>query len=277
MKQDEIRKFRYKKHFGQNFLHNTSKTGQMASIINPQPGETVIEIGPGAGALTKELLKTAGKVIAIEIDKEAIVKLGEKLGEQPNLEVVNADFLEFDLQSKIQNLKSKIKVIGNIPYYITIPIIEKLIDNKRLIARAYLTVQKEVADRMAAKEGSKIYGSLSVFCQFHADVKKLLKIDKKSFFPVPKVDSAFVELDFDKKEPIKVKDADMFTKLYRAGFNQRRKTLINNVKRVTGCGVRELQEAFNAAGIDEKARAEDVSIINFAKLADVLYNYFVEK
>lgn len=248
----------------------------MASIINAQKDETVLEIGPGAGALTKELLKTAGKVIAVELDPEAITRLKEKLGEPPNLEIINADFLELDLAEvcvpRIPHTVPRIKVIGNIPYYITAPIIEKLIDNKRLISKAWLTVQKEVGDRMAAPEGSKIYGSLSVFCQFHANVKRLLKIDRTSFFPVPDVDSAFMELDFSGKKPVQVKDDRFFFRIVHAGFSQRRKMLINNVKRDTGIGVREVQEAFKAAGIDEKARAEVVSIINFAKLSDVLYN-----
>jgi 16S rRNA (adenine1518-N6/adenine1519-N6)-dimethyltransferase len=248
----------------------------MASLIAAVPDETVIEIGPGAGALTKELIRTAGKVIAVEIDREAIARLKEKIGEPANLEIINADFLELDLkavvQSKFQNPNFKIKVIGNIPYYITAPIIEKLIDNKNLISKAWLTVQKEVADRMAAPEGSKTYGSLSVFCQYNADVKKVLKINKTSFFPVPKVDSAFVEMDFNKKEPVNVKDEKTFILLYRAGFNQRRKMLSNNIERTFGISREEAQKALLAAGIGEKSRAEDVSILKFAELSNVLYN-----
>jgi len=125
---------------------------------------------------------------------------------------------------------------------------------------------------MAASEGSKTYGSLSVFCGFHANVKKLLKIDRKSFFPVPDVDSALMELDFEGKTPVTVRDEKFFFRVVHAGFSQRRKMLINNIKRDLQAGAKEAQEAFRTAGIDEKARAEDVSIIDFAKLADVLYN-----
>jgi 16S rRNA (adenine1518-N6/adenine1519-N6)-dimethyltransferase len=276
MKKQDDNKFRYKKHLGQNFIHNTSKIGQMASIIGAKPDETVIEIGPGAGALTKELIKTAGKVIAVELDPEAIDRLKEKIGEPANLEIINYDFLKLDLAdvcvNRTSHPESRIKVVGNIPYYITAPIIEKLIENKRLISKAWMTVQKEVGDRMAAPEGSKTFGSLSVFCQFHANVKRLLKIDRKSFFPIPEVDSSFMELDFTGKKPTDVKDEKFFFKIVHAGFSQRRKMFINNVKRNTGIGVQEAQEAFRAAGIDEKARAEDVSIIKFAELSDVLYN-----
>lgn len=274
-------KFRYKKHLGQNFLHNTSKIGQMASIINAQPDETVIEIGPGAGALTKELIKTAGKVIAIELDQEAIVRLHEKIGDPSNLEIINDDFLEIDLEQVCATRSTphapRVKVIGNIPYYITAPIIEKLIDNKRLISKAWMTVQKEVGDRMAAPEGSKTYGSLSVFCQFHAKVKKLLKIDRKSFFPIPDVDSAFMELDFTGPAPVQVKNEEFFFKVMHAGFSQRRKMLINNVKRELELTAEAALEAFKQAGIDEKARAEDVSILKFAELSDVLYNNFIKQ
>ena len=270
------KKFHYKKHLGQNFLHNTSKIGQMASFVNAGPEDTIIEIGPGAGALTKELIKSAGKVIAVEIDREAIATLKEKLGEPANLEIINADFLKLDLNAiNIPGSGIRVpcfKIVGNIPYYITAPIIEKLIENKNLVSRAWLTVQKEVADRMAAHEGSKIYGSLSVFCQFHADVKKALKISKTSFFPIPTVDSAFVEMDFNKKEPVQVKDEKTFTRLYRAGFNQRRKMLSNNIEREFVIDRENAQKVLKTAGISEKARAEDVSILDFAKLADVLYN-----
>jgi len=276
MKKQEINKFRYKKHLGQNFLHNTSKIGQMAAIIDAKPDETVIEIGPGAGALTKELIKTAGKVIAVELDPEAIDRLKEKIGEPANLEIINYDFLKLDLPALYSTHNpqpsTRLKVVGNIPYYITAPIIEKLIDNKRLISKAWLTVQKEVGDRMAAPEGSKTYGSLSVFCQFNSKVKKLLKIDRKSFFPVPDVDSAFMELDFSGKKPVDVKDDKFFFRIMHAGFSQRRKMFINNIKRELDITADAALAAFKQAGIDEKARAEDVSILNFAKLSDVLYN-----
>jgi 16S rRNA (adenine1518-N6/adenine1519-N6)-dimethyltransferase len=267
------KKFYYKKGLGQNFLHNTSKLGQMASIIDPQKNEAIIEIGPGAGALTQRLLQSAGKVIAVEIDNEAISKLKGKIGTPANLQLINADFMELDLSTIIPEASPRIKIVGNIPYYITTPIIEKLIDNKKMISRAFLTVQREVGDRMAAPEGSKTYGSLSIFCQYHAQVKMLLKIDRSSFFPVPDVDSAFVMMDFEKAPELGVVDEELFFRITRAGFNQRRKMLANNVKRVTELDAGAVREAFAAAGIDEKARAEEVPLLAFAKLSNVLYNY----
>ncbi len=271
-KKESSGKFRYKKGLGQNFLHNTSKLGQMASLIDVKAGDTVIEIGPGAGALTQRLLATAGKVIAIEIDREAIAKLKEKLGEPDNLAIINADFLEFNLDAMLKSINSKVQVVGNIPYYITTPIIEKLIEHKAMISRAFLTVQKEVGERMAAREGSKTYGSLTVYCQYHADVKMLLKIDRKSFFPIPNVDSAFVSMDFTKTPMLDVKDEALFFKISRAGFGQRRKMFMKNLKRELGIGSGELEEAFRTLSIDDKARAETVSIIKFAELTNLLYN-----
>ncbi len=263
-------KFRYKKHFGQNFLHNTSKLGQMTELIDPQSGETILEIGPGAGALTQNLINKARKVIAVELDHEAIAKLESKLPCRANLEIIHGDILHVDLDAILP--KEKIKAVGNIPYYITVPIIEKMIENKTRVSKAFFTVQREVAERMVSKEGSKIYGSLSVFCQYHAETTMLLKIDRKSFFPVPKVDSSFVMLDFEKAPDLKVKDEELFFTIVRGGFNQRRKMLINNVKRVTGIADEEAKAAFKSAGIDEKARAEDVGLISFAALANSIYN-----
>ncbi|MGD0566410.1 MAG: 16S rRNA (adenine(1518)-N(6)/adenine(1519)-N(6))-dimethyltransferase RsmA [Candidatus Goldiibacteriota bacterium] len=267
------KKFYYKKGLGQNFLHNTSKLGQMASLIDPQKGEAIIEIGPGAGALTQRLLPSAGKVIAVEIDNEAISKLRGKIGSPENLQIINADFMELDLAAIVPDPAARIKVVGNIPYYITTPIIEKLILNKKMVSKVFLTVQREVGERMAAPEGSKIYGSLSIFCQYHAQVKMLLKIDRSSFFPVPDVDSAFVMMDFEKAPELGVLDEELFFKITRAGFNQRRKMLANNVKRVTGLDAAAVKEGFAAAGIDEKARAEEAPLLAFAKLSNVLYNY----
>ncbi|MCE5299670.1 MAG: 16S rRNA (adenine(1518)-N(6)/adenine(1519)-N(6))-dimethyltransferase RsmA [Spirochaetia bacterium] len=266
----ENKKFRYKKGLGQNFLHNTSKLGQMASLIDAKPGELIVEIGPGAGALTKLLCATGAAVKAVEIDTEAINRLTEKIGRPENLEIINSDFLEVDVAS-ITNGK-KAKFVGNIPYYITTPIVEKLVENRQYVSKVFLTVQREVAERMAASEGSKTYGSLSIFCQFYAGVKLLLKIDKKSFFPVPNVDSAFVSMDFESAPQLGVLDTQLFFQLTRGGFNQRRKMLINNIKRVTGIDDADAREALKGAGIAETARAEEVSLNNFAKLSNLVYN-----
>jgi 16S rRNA (adenine1518-N6/adenine1519-N6)-dimethyltransferase len=275
---EEKKNFRYKKHLGQNFLHNQATLKHMIEKVDPKPEDSFIEIGPGSGNLTKHLVESAGRVLAIELDPEAIVLLKEKIGDNPKFVVINADFMEVDLKSLIAEHRllddnnKKIKVIGNIPYYITTPIIEKLIQNRSLVSKVYLTMQKEVADRIVAKEGSKIYGSLSVFCQFYADCKMVLKLAAGNFFPVPDVDSAFIELDFEKKEAVIVKNEEFFFKVMHAGFGQRRKMFMSNLKRELKLDETVLKDAFKASGIDEKARAETVPVLGFAKLSDLLYN-----
>ena len=162
-------------------------------------------------------------------------------------------------------------ILTRSPYYITTPIIEKVIESRKYIKDMFLTVQKEVAERIAAPEGSKTYGSLSVFVQFHADAEYLFKIGRKAFFPVPKVDSAFIKISF-KDNKIKVKDKKTFFKLVRGGFNQRRKTLANNMKRIFGVNNEKAVKVLEKAGLDGKIRAENVSILDFAKISDLLYN-----
>ncbi|HPI03361.1 MAG TPA: 16S rRNA (adenine(1518)-N(6)/adenine(1519)-N(6))-dimethyltransferase RsmA [Candidatus Goldiibacteriota bacterium] len=265
------KKFRYKKGLGQNFLHDTVKIDRMITAIAPDPSETFLEIGPGSGNLTKKILPLVKKIFAVELDKEAIEKLKTATAGSQWLEIINADILETDV-TKFFPKEGKLRVIGNIPYYITTPIIEMVINHKRHIKDIYLTVQKEVAERICAPEGSKTYGSLSVFCQYHADCEYLFTIGRKAFFPVPDVDSAFIRMNFEKKTPFTVKNETEFFKLTRGGFEQRRKMLSNNIKRVFGFNEEQAKKALRQAGIAENARAEDVSIINFAKLSDVIYN-----
>jgi 16S rRNA (adenine1518-N6/adenine1519-N6)-dimethyltransferase len=278
-KKEKREKFNYKKRLGQNFLHQKDKVLQIIENIAPKPDETCIEIGAGSGFLTQELVDKVKKLHAVEIDREAFEILKVKFAEKQNLDLINADIMQSDLKTMAGVLSAgeKIKVIGNIPYYITTPIIEKLIENRGFISRAYLMVQKEVAERITAKEGSKTYGSLSIFCQYYADCKVLLKIDRGNFVPVPDVDSAFIELNFEKKEPIPVLNEEFFFKVTRGAFTQRRKMLMNNLKRVFDTGEEPIKKAFDAAGIDVKTRAEAVSILGFAKLSDLLYNQWNTK
>lgn len=273
-KKEKTEKFNYKKRLGQNFLHKKDKVLQIIEKIAPAADETYIEIGPGTGFLTMELVDKVKKLHAVEIDREAFDVLKAKFANKTNLDLINGDIMFSDLQAIAgpQPDGKKIKVIGNIPYYITTPIIEKLIENRDFVSRAYLMVQKEVAERITAKEGSKIYGSLSIFCQYFADCRVLLDIDRSNFVPAPDVDSAFIELNFEKKEKISVKNEEFFFKVTRGGFVQRRKMLLNNIKRELGIDDAVLRKAFEMAGIDDKIRAEQVSILAFAKLADLLYN-----
>ncbi|MCX8094069.1 MAG: 16S rRNA (adenine(1518)-N(6)/adenine(1519)-N(6))-dimethyltransferase RsmA [Candidatus Goldbacteria bacterium] len=265
-------KFKYKKHLGQHFLHNTAKLNQISNFICKEKDCLIIEIGPGKGALTEYLVKKAKMVVAIEIDKDAVNKLQERFPDANNLKIINCDFLKFNLKNYLKDLNRKVIIAGNIPYYITAPIIEKIIEVREFLDKAYLTVQKEVAERIVAKEGSKIYSSLSVYCQFYADVKILLNIDRESFFPVPDVDSCFVEFDFNKKNKIYVIDEEIFFKIVHCGFAHRRKMFINNFKKTFDLSQKEAFDLLKKVKIEEHARAEDISILKFAELSNVLYN-----
>ncbi|MFP4465786.1 MAG: 16S rRNA (adenine(1518)-N(6)/adenine(1519)-N(6))-dimethyltransferase RsmA [Candidatus Goldiibacteriota bacterium] len=271
MQKTEKNKFYYKKHLGQNFLHDTVKINRMISAMNPQKDDIFLEIGAGAGSLTKKLAPLCEKVYAVELDCKVLPKLRTALEKADNVEIVNADFLKVDIRKYALHGK-KIRIAGNVPYYITTPIIEKAIENRGIVRDMFLTVQKEVALRIAAKEGGKDYGSLSVFVQYYADAELLFKISKKAFFPEPKVDSAFIMIDFEKGKSIKPNDEKTFFRLVRGGFNQRRKTLANNMRRVFEIKQPDAEAALKKADLDPKVRAEDVSILDFAKLSDIVYN-----
>jgi len=266
------KKFRYKKGLGQNFLHDTVKIERMISAINPDKGDVFLEIGPGSGNLTKRLAPKVKKIFAVELDTEAIDKLKNAAGGSDNLEIINADILETDLRHFVPK-NVKLRVIGNIPYYITTPIIEKIIAGKKDIADFYLTVQKEVGERMSAEAGSKTYGSLSVYCQYHSDVKYEFTIGRKAFFPIPDVDSAFISMKFEKKEPFDVKNEEIFFKLTRGGFEQRRKMLGNNIKRVFGLNDALVKDILEKCGVSVNARAEEVTIGQFAMISNMIFSF----
>lgn len=265
---------KYKKFLGQHFLHDTVKIARMVNEIKPQKNDIILEIGPGAGALTKELVKYTDKVIAVEIDNEAIEVLAEKLRSYSNLKIIKADFLKIDLKEIFnENKCKKLKIVGNIPYYITAPIIERIIENRELIESAFFTVQKEVAERIVANEGTKKYSSLSVFVQFYANAKILFKIGRKAFFPEPEVDSAFIKLDFN-REKINVKDEGLFFKIVHIAFSKRRKKILNNLSKDLKIEKERVMEIFNDLKIKEDSRVEQISIIDFAKISDRIYEIF---
>lgn len=268
---------KYKKFLGQHFLHDTVKIARMANEINPGQDDIILEIGPGSGKLTFELLKKAGKVIAVEIDREAIERLKEKINEEKKLIIIHDDFLNLDIRKlykeEKKDYKGKFLIAGNIPYYITGPIIERIIKNRDIIDSAFLTVQKEVAERIVAKEGSKNYGSLSIFVQFYGEPEILFKIDRKAFFPVPKVDSAFIKIKL-KKEIAEVKSEELFFKIIKSAFAQRRKMLVNNLSENLKISKDEITNILYNLKIPANTRAEQVSLIDFIKISDMIYEKF---
>lgn len=271
---ERARYFRTKKRLGQNFLVDGEVIQDIIEFANISPDDTIIEIGPGVGFVTEQLVKYAKKVIAIELDEEAIVEL-KKL-DAPNLEIIHNDVLKTDLSSLCDE---KFKIVANIPYYITSPIIAHLLGevddlnnkNRNKIKDIILMVQEEVARRMAADENSqgKQYGLLTILSQFWADVKIMRLVGRKAFFPAPKVNSALVKLDVRTEPKLKLTDYSHFRRTVKAGFAQRRKN-IKNCLLNAGFLKDNITKALSTLGIDENTRGEKLSIETFGKLSEEL-------
>jgi 16S rRNA (adenine1518-N6/adenine1519-N6)-dimethyltransferase len=245
-----------KKRFGQNFLQDENILNNIVKEINPQLNDTIIEIGPGYGALTQKLLASAEKLIAVEIDNELTQNLKEKY---PELKLINEDFLETDLL-KLSSSEKKLRIVGNIPYNITSPILFKLIENNKLIKDAVFMVQLEVAKRMTANRGTKDYGILAVVLKYFTDTSLCFKISPNVFYPKPKVYSALVHIRF--KEMIDSEaEQKLIIQIVKAAFGNRRKTLKNSF------GNSIFHEIdFSNSGIDLTLRAENLAVEDFRKL-----------
>ena len=268
--------FKTKKRLGQNFLINPDVIEDIITHAEISPDDTVIEIGPGVGFVTEQLVKYAKKVIAIELDEEAIKEL-EKLN-APNLEIIHQDILKTDFSALTDE---KVKVVANIPYYITSPIIAHLLGevddlnnkNRNKITEIILMVQEEVARRMVADENSpaKQYGLLTILSQFWADVEIFRHVGRRAFYPAPKVNSALVRLVINDKPRVELSDYTHFRKTVKAAFSQRRKN-IKNCLLSGGFSKENIQNAMSKLGLDENTRAEKLSIETLAALSEELKN-----
>ena len=271
---ERAKSFRTKKRLGQNFLINGEVIQDIIEFANISPDDTIVEIGPGVGFVTEQLVKHAKKVIAIELDEEAIREL-KKL-DAPNLEIIHNDVLKTDLSTLTDG---EFKIVANIPYYITSPIIAHLLGeiddlnnkNRSKIKDIILMVQEEVALRMCANENSsgKQYGLLTILSQFWADVSILRLVGRKSFYPAPKVNSALVKLVVRKEPKLKLSDYTHFRKVIKAGFAQRRKN-IKNCLLSGGFPKENITSALEQLGIDSNTRGEKLSIELFGKLSETL-------
>jgi len=266
---------RPKKKLGQHFLSATPTIKKIVDAIDPSPDECVIEIGPGPGTMTGLLSERAGFVIAVDRDASMLDVAREELGGVENVKFIEADILDFDLESAIADVPKrfggKVEVAGNLPYNISSPILFWIIENRRLISRAVLMVQKEVAQRIAAKPGGKDYGTLSVRTQAYAGVKKLFDVSPGNFIPPPEVNSSVLELDFSGGAVEKPKDDAAFEAVVRAAFGKRRKTLRNALLGgLPGLSAERLDAALSQAGIDGKRRPETLSVEDFIGLAGTL-------
>ncbi len=268
--------FRTKKRLGQNFLIDGTAIADIINAANISPDDVVVEIGPGVGFVTEQLVKKAKKVIAIELDEEAIAEL-KKL-DAPNLEIIHKDVLKTDISLLSDE---KIKIVANIPYYITSPIIAHLLGeiddlankNRNKITDILLMVQEEVARRMTANENSpaKQYGLLTILSQFWADVKIVRLVGRKSFFPAPKVNSAVVSLIVREKPLLELSDYSHFRKTVKAAFAQRRKN-VKNCLLSGGFAKENITKALAALALDENVRGEKLSIEMLGKLSEELLN-----
>lgn len=253
--------FHLKKSLGQNFLVDPACLDRITEAANISKEDAVLEIGTGSGILTKEIAKKAKKVISCEIDKRIFEVAKEYLYGIDNIDLRNEDFLKADLIGI-----NKAKIVANVPYYITTPIIEKIFDNKELFSTVILTVQREFAERMAAKPGTKQYGSFTVFVNYYTEPKILFNIPKSAFLPQPDVGSAVISMDIRERPKVAVKDEKTFFEIVRAAFGQRRKTLRNALCAKFDPEI--IDNALSTSGIDGKRRGETLTIEEFRKLAD---------
>lgn len=265
--------FTFSKALGQNFIIDPSVCPEMAENLCADDKTGVIEIGPGIGVLTKELCKTAGKVIAIELDKRLFPVLKETLGEFSNIEIVEGDVLKLDLNALIKEKftdMTSVKVCANLPYYITSPVIMALLENKLAIDEIVVMVQKEAAERLCAEIGSRNSGAVTVSVNYYAEARMLFEVSKKCFYPAPKVDSAVMKLTLRKNPPVDVKDEVHFFAVVKAAFAQRRKTALNCLSGGLGISKDKVSAALKSLGLDERARAESFSMEDFARLSEIL-------
>ena len=266
--------FKLSKSLGQNFLTDKNIIDRIIESAEIGPDDLVIEIGPGIGVITREAAETARKVIAVEIDKNLIPILKETLSDVDNVEIVNQDILKTDVNQLIASLGdsiSGVKIIGNLPYYITTPIIMKLLEDGVKANSITVMMQKEVADRIKAFPGSKAYGALSVAVQYYCTVEAVVNVPKEVFVPQPKVDSTVLRLNIREEAPVKLLNREIFFRCVKAGFGQRRKTLLNSLMGIEGITKEEVKEALDAAGIDSARRAETLDLEEFAKLSNEVY------
>lgn len=256
-----------KKSLGQNFLVDKNIQRKIIDSIEFKSNDTVLEIGAGRGELTWLIAKTARYVYALEIDSDLCQTLKINLKRHSNVKIINKDILKFNLSKYFGKTAGKIKIFGNIPYYISSPIIEHILKFKDKIDSMFITVQKEFGKRVVAAAGSKDYSSFSCFVQYHSLPKILFTIKKGSFFPVPKVDSCLLRLDIRGLAPVEIKDEGLFFKVIRASFNKRRKTLRNSLSGIIP--KQKLDLFFTRFGMDPNIRPEQLSLSDFANLINI--------
>ncbi|TAL47829.1 MAG: 16S rRNA (adenine(1518)-N(6)/adenine(1519)-N(6))-dimethyltransferase RsmA [Methylovulum sp.] len=252
-----------RKRFGQNFLHDHTVIDNILGSIQAKPGEHWVEIGPGMGALTKPLLAKGSRLDVVELDRDLVALLKDKFGQHDNLQIHSADALRFDFAA-LTEANEKLRVIGNLPYNISTPLMFHLLDNAYCIQDMHFMLQKEVVDRICAPPGGRQYGRLSVMMQYYCATEHLFDVPPESFDPAPKVTSAIVRLIPHHEPPVDVEDVAKLNRVVTEAFSQRRKTLRNSLKKLIS------EEQIAALNIDPALRAETIPLSDFAKLSRLL-------
>ena len=266
--------FQLSRSLGQNFITDRSIIERIVEGAGVGENDLVIEIGPGIGVLTAEAAEASARVIAVEIDSKLIPILSETLAQYDNIKVINQDILKTDVNKIIEeekaagNFTGAVRIIGNLPYYITTPIIMGLLESGVKADSITVMMQKEVADRIKASPGSKTYGAISAAVQYYCIVEQIASVPKEVFVPRPKVDSAVLNLHIRKEKPVELTDEKMFFACIRSGFGQRRKTLLNSLTGTAGLSKEDIRTILSTVGIDPVRRAETLNMEEFAAIAN---------
>lgn len=261
-----------RRRWSQNFLRDENIARKIVGAVQLPPPQTIVEIGPGRGALTRHLVELYPQVLAVEVDPDLVGALPETLGHPGNLKIIQQDFLTIDLQHLSEQARHRpLIVIGNLPYHITSPILFRILDNAVLFRRAVFMIQKEVALRITASPNSKQYGILSVLTQYYAQTEYLFTVPASVFHPRPSVDSAVIRLDFPRPEGNKAADETLFRSIVRSTFNQRRKMMRNTLSKLISDTILE------RINFDFKKRPENLSVDEFVFLANQIHQLLTEK
>lgn len=273
--------FIFQKKFGQNFLIDAHVLDKIIKSANITKEDCVLEIGPGIGSVTQALIENAGKVISVEIDNQLIPILEEQFGHEENFKLIHKDILKVDLKELIQNESPdrKIKVVANLPYYITTPIIMMLLENELPVESITVMVQKEVAERLASGPSSKQYGAITVAVNYYAEPYLVANVPRNCFMPRPNVDSAVLKLTLNEEPAVTAGDTKQLFKIIRAAFSQRRKTLLNTLMANGDLNLAKevLKELLDESGIGASTRGETLSLEDFARLSDYIDAHRAEK
>jgi len=262
-----------KKRLGQNFLIDRNVLDRLLTAADLTPESRVLEIGPGLGVVTAEAATRAGRVLCVEIDHDMEPILRELLADHPNTQIVIADFLKLDIDELLAgDAAGAWTVIANLPYYITTPILTKLIESKRRFRTIMLMVQREVAQRLRSVAGTDDYGAITVFAQYHCEIESVMRVSRNVFYPIPDVDSELIKLTIRESPAVSVGDESLFFSLVRAAFGKRRKTLLNALSSSADLDwdKQRVRHALLAAGIDPGRRGETLDLDEFAALANAV-------